>query len=57
MAKRRKKTLSPEEKKRRELRSYLDQLSRIKQPTQQDMDLMSELNRALRSMTDPTKRR
>lgn len=57
MAKRRKTSVSPGERKRRELKSYLDQLRQIKRPTQQDLDLMSELNRALRTATDPTKRR
>lgn len=56
MAKRRK-TVSPTERRRRELKSYLDQLSRIKHPTQQDLDLMTELNQALVSMKSPTRRR
>lgn len=56
MAKSRKRTASPMEKRRRELSSYLDQLRRIKSPTKQDLDLMSELRQALTDLKKPPKR-
>lgn len=44
----RRKTVSPAERKRRELRGYLDQLQQVKNPTKQDLDLIQELKDALR---------
>jgi hypothetical protein len=41
------KSISAAERKRRELRGYLDQLRQVKNPTKQDLDLMIELRQAL----------
>lgn len=56
MAKRGSKPASAMERRRRELRSYLDQLRRIKSPTRQDLELMAELRQALTDLKKPPTR-
>lgn len=49
----RKNSITPAEKKRRELRGYLDRLRRNPNPTPQEQDLMQELREALYGFRRP----
>lgn len=51
------KSVSPAERKRRELRGYLDQLQQVKSPTKQDLDLIAELKSALYDYRKPVTRK